>query len=846
MATFTYTFKGCLPQCEGEGTKLTAPNSVAFKLVEQPNIADYPEEIRMELISVTPTTVDGTAGHIYEFEYDETKTFPILLKLCDVDGLPRCITCCDELFDITADLQNQINNLTDENTTYTLEKRFKNGASGDFDLALVGSDGSEDFILLPDRLFIDNAAFGGTYSPSGGTLTIPVGYQDLNGGIPVPTTTAFVNIDVSSFQTGDELVLTIVSVDGDTNEYVYTDNQGNEIDRVPFENFNAATGILTLTNGTPVDLNSFDTNTFATYDATTRTITFADGTTEQIPEDCCLTGANLNPTGGTGGTPIYEYTITNLVDGSTGLVTAPAGVSLDADNSLTVGADGLPYYNDLDVPATTITNNGDDTTISNGTDSVTVCNDQNKFKTIQDEDGRTHDADGCVDTLELHRTLNVGDQHTGSTGAGDISVAGLDSDESDTGTVSTDHDRVVIGSGSSSSSVTNGGVYSSDQSSITAGFSTAIIGSQESTQEREAPGLRAPSASTIISGFRSTNNATLSTVSGASATNTANGYGSIVHGASNANNPAQPTGNNLNETPNSFIFGFNAQSLLDDGATVQNYQYNFVFGDGQNTNSTRSYNFGDNEIYKGVDVFVQGQGNRVGNSTLTLADPSISHSAAIGFNNIIDPDPSSQVDATNLWRTNISIGSGNTHENVFGYSFGERAVVRHRKAMVLSVQNDSQAGSPGNIPVESFADGTITMMANGGYRLYTQNSQASSIQINGGASGVFDATGVYTPSDPDLKDNITPLDYKEAKDLFSNINAYTFNWKSGELNANGEPIKSAGVMATEHAKTGLGLANGELVNDKDTIGILIAMIQGQQEEIKEIKKRLEETEKKLA
>ena len=187
-------------------------------------------------------------------------------------------------------------------------------------------------------------------------------------------------------------------------------------------------GTVTITNAIGQSwTSSLDTNTFATFDALTQTITFADGQTKQLT-DCCVTDFQYKTTGGVGGTPVYEITVTETTTGATSVITAIAGVSSDASNSITLGTDGLPFYNDDDIvaPPETFTS-----------------------FTITDEDGATETVNVADSDILLHRSLNVGDKHTNSTGLGDISVSAMDSNHSASGgvvNVTNDHDAANIAS----------------------------------------------------------------------------------------------------------------------------------------------------------------------------------------------------------------------------------------------------------------------------------------------------------------------------------------------------------------------------------------------------------------
>ena len=255
MTKFTYTLNsGCL-KCDGE--YIEVGDKLDLTLLPQPSLPVWASEIRVivtDVFSNNPTSL--------ELEYDETLLGGYILGSCNINGLPKCVDCCTELFEITEDHEDRIVALeakVDNDTTYTLTASPDNLGATSYTITLTGSDGTTSSATV--NVGADSVIVGGTYTPSGGTITVPIQRMSTGG---VLTTVGFVNLDVSSFQTGNELVLDTVTIDANGN-YVYTDNQGNVIDTVPTESFNSTTGILTLTDGTTIDLNDFPSPDAGSY-----------------------------------------------------------------------------------------------------------------------------------------------------------------------------------------------------------------------------------------------------------------------------------------------------------------------------------------------------------------------------------------------------------------------------------------------------------------------------------------------------------------------------------------------------------------------------------------------------
>lgn len=160
-------------------------------------------------------------------------------------------------------------------------------------------------------------------TPDGDSITIPEG-SSYNAATSEITLSDGSVVDLASFDTDTDTWSTI-------NDQTITTPDGDSLTIPAGSTYDAATSVLTTSDGNSVDLSSFDTDTdtFATFDGTD-TITFADGSTVTVGG--ADTFATFNPATGVitfadGSTAVLEQDTDTfaVVDATTGRVTDPAG-----------------------------------------------------------------------------------------------------------------------------------------------------------------------------------------------------------------------------------------------------------------------------------------------------------------------------------------------------------------------------------------------------------------------------------------------------------------------------------------------------------------------------------------
>ena len=199
---------------------------------------------------------------------------------------------------------------------------------------------------------------------------------------------------------------------------------------------------------------------------------------------------------GTAGDP---FVIDSTGAGNTSIV---ADTNANANvRTIATHDDGTGTVVNIEESITTLTDvdNGDGTstityTSEDGTTTAkTLCNEQvSKFS---DEDGNETVLEACKD-LVLDRTLHIGQ---GTVAADQIGISHADSDQADTGAVTTNHDRVVIGVAASQASGGHSGVYSGDRN-VTTGLDTVIAGGVLNTNDGTRGGIVGGLRNNIISG----------------------------------------------------------------------------------------------------------------------------------------------------------------------------------------------------------------------------------------------------------------------------------------------------------------------------------------------------------
>jgi len=740
MATFKYLLDGCLPDCDS--------GVFTFQLLSQSGITGFPTEIDMQLVSTGETYVNGKKVKEYTFDFDLSLIAPLeRLNLCDLEqdpdglhGFPTCKVCAS-----TCELEERVEILeakVDENTRYD----FNFTRSGDnLVYTATPNDGGAPYTQTIQDVFVDTdtldvSQFSGTVS--NGIVTI----NHSSGG----------NSSNIQFPLGVSSVATNSNPDGSTT-ITYVDGEGNTQTAGVIPT-GSESSVLTTTNANGSVTYTHDAGN---GDAPVSWTVFPP----TIDTNCCTTDLRLNPTGGVAGTPVYEAEITDLISGAASVIAAPAGVSSDANNSLTVGADGLPYYNDVDIVtevtqnasgAWEVTENGvlvetiTDTTIAdtntnasivnNADGTVTITNDAGQtwtsgvtassgcpdtFASITDEDARNVSASGCGDDITLHRTLNVGDEHTSSTGNGDISVASLDSNHSASGGVvgvTTDHNTLIANSLSSTATGAGSTVVSSWESTAS-GVNSFVASSTFSTSVTG-------NFSTAINAGSGLNEGDYSSIYGWRAFNY--GDGSFVNGGNRYVGTGSSAENRLN---GSFVYGRDAKNLNTGDYTFT--RNNFLFGDNSFVdNNLNSVCFGATIESGGSHNFAFGN-----NSTISLASGTTSSTGATltGANQAIGSQITIEIDTLNDTELDSRAGDGGLGRSTgLGYahliessqatSIGYRGHVLpgHRNAMVLSGNN--QASSP---PTTSTGLATLTALFPGGYTFWTNNAQTVGVTLTG-------------------------------------------------------------------------------------------------------------------
>ena len=475
LQQFIYQHVGCpLDTCQAGKFELAATETVQITL--DPKNPDWTLEFTADVVSVTKTD----AGRDYLLEYDDAVLGAggVMFEGCDIASIePYC--CCDELDARVTVLEA----LADSDTTYTISETLTTNPDGSKtkEFTLTGTDGSVQVFTFTDTDTVDVSQLSAAGFDAGGNFLLSHTTTAGNTTIPIPvgvqTVTTNTQADGDIEIIADGVVIGLFPAD---------DDSGNVTEVI---NVDGSTTYTHIPSGFSWTTNLPSDDTAATYDPATQTITFADGQTKQIT-DCCVTDFQYNPTGGVGGTPVYEITVTETTTGATSVLTAVAGVLTDIEQN--AAGDWEVFENGVLVETITDSQIADTDTnasiVDNGDGTTTITNNLGQSYTsgatssetylstiIEDVDGRQQDATPADNKLLTDRTINATRQHSVAGVAG-LSVAAMDSNHSADGgvtAVTTDHDTLV----QASANVEASGVRSSVETSanlINRGVSSTV------------------------------------------------------------------------------------------------------------------------------------------------------------------------------------------------------------------------------------------------------------------------------------------------------------------------------------------------------------------------------------
>lgn len=569
------------------------------------------------------------------------------------------------------------------------------------------------------------------------------------------------------------------------------------------------------------------------------------GTGSTSDTNTVLTGVVLNPTGGAGGTPIYELTITDAITNAQSLLTAPAS-SASSD--------------------------GTTTTVNIGDFSFDVCDVLNKFTSFQDEDGRSSTAGSCSDTQLLHRSLNANDQNTGSTGIAGLSVAAIDSDHSTTsgdgtgtGAVTTDHDSAVVSAQNSAVD----GFYSAaiaSRSTTTTAIASLSMGQHALVNLNRTVGVEptAAGAQTVEVGFTDgLNNSDRSLLGGTRAgiadgdqnfnfsENSAiidgtrntmiNAFNAIIGTGCNNSTMIGSGGHMFTDSPTGNQ-GTHGLLLASNGAVIKNSELTGIICNGQTgagggvtahpdasiqTNNTSLYSYNEGK----ASLIASGLSNSIKSGSSAILNGDL---------NIIERTPDAQTTGT-TYPT-----APNLPTTCLGSLIGGNYRTRVAHSAVVAFTG---YGNEGAEPIhQSTAHAQFTAAFDNGFRLYTNTQMSSGVELP------RNATAWSTISDPEKKTNISPIE--NPLELIEAVDFYTFNYKDSakkrkflgkkvvgdseidEFESVDEDQLNAGVMADQWAKLGFGFADGKTVNYNDVIGVMGAALKEVIAKNKELEARI--------
>lgn len=138
----------------------------------------------------------------------------------------------------------------------------------------------------------------------------------------------------------------------------------------------------------------------------------------------------------------------------------------------------------------------------------------------------------------------------------------------------------------------------------------------------------------------------------------------------------------------------------------------------------------------------------------------------------------------------------------------------------------------------------VYMCSNGGNVAIGATATSDKLYVNGtiqGSDTISCTNGFYQSSDARLKDNVETISKDTAKDVIMATNPVTFTWKK-------DGSKGQGVIAQEFEKVlpeavGGGNNSYKSVDYQSLIPYLVKIVQVQQEEIAELKERINNLEK---